>query len=670
MALIQWNAASGGLFNSLLNWLGGLVPGASDTAVLGALGAPYTVVSQAGALGLPLGGTQAIGALETAAGSTLRVLGGIDLLGLTGGMTNFLAAAGTGGGANLGTVDVENALYTAPVVGTLLGGSANFEIGGVFDNAGAILLNGQPTARLPAADQKSILTILGPVTLDGGGVITLSNDAFNLITGGSGAILTNVDNLISGAGKITGLGLINEAAGAIVADQGLPFVVSGLGTTINAGLLEATHGGTLKLGGNIDNLGGQILAEGGRVILSGVTITDGTLASSVFGAFVIQNIGNGLTGGGLNGVNLDGVIVLYENANLTISGAINNFGKLLIQTGRGASTTELLVSGAGAILSGGGQIFLAGASSLITGVTSAATLTNLDNLITGGGLLGAGALTLINGLAGVIEGAGPTGLTLDTGANTIQNAGLIAGGRGSQTLGEERRRQHRRARQRRRPAHGSERGRRRGFGIGRRRPARLRRPVRRERAVPGRWRPRARPVAKLYRRDQRLFEVRGGHPRSRGHRLHRGRRGELQRRRLGRRAHPRRRRPHHHDHAHRQLPRRDLRRRQRRPRRHGRRRREGRSRRPGRRVHAGGGVSGANRRPADRATDGRFGGRRRVSRGPSRGDRLRAVGFGERPSLARGGRERLEPAARNRFDVLSAPHGRPFQVQEHPVPQG
>ncbi len=435
MAQAQWNSASGGFFNSILNWLGGKLPGARDTAVLGALGAPYTVISQAGVLGLPLGGTQTVGAIQTAAGATLQILGGINVAGLLGGATNFLVANGAGGSANLGAIDVRNALYTVPVLGTLLGGSANFEIGGgVFDNAGSILLNGTPNSALPGADQMAKLSILGPITLDGGGLITLSNDAFNLITGGEGAVLTNVDNLISGAGAITGLGLVNEAAGAINADHALPLILSSFGTTVNQGLLEATHGGTLRLSGNIDNTGGQILADGGRVILGGVIIANGALAAGLLSAVVFQEVGNSLTGNGLDGVDLSGLITLAGNANLTVTGAINNFGKLLIQTGKGASTTDLIVGAPGAILSGGGQIVLAAASSVITGVTSGATLTNLDNLITGSGLLGGGFMTLINGLEATIRGAGPAGLTIDTGANAIQNAGLIAGGGNSQTL--------------------------------------------------------------------------------------------------------------------------------------------------------------------------------------------------------------------------------------------
>jgi hypothetical protein len=435
MAQIQWDSPTGGFFNSILNWLGGVLPGAQDTAVLGAESAPYTVVSQAGVLGLPLGGSQTVGAIQTAANATFQVLGGIDLLNLLGGTTTFSAVDGTGGGANLGQVQVQNALYTVPIVGTVLGGSANFEIGGVFDNVGSIALDAlAPVAGLADADQMASLTATGATSLNGGGLITLSNEALNLITGTAGAVLTNVDNTIEGAGSITGLQLINEVGGAIEADDALPLIINAFGTTVNEGLLEATHGGTLKLSGNINNAGGTILADGGRVILGGVIITGGALTASLSGGFVVLQGANALLDGGLNGINVVGPLTLFTNAEMTIEGAFNNFGELLIKTGRGESNTELLIGAPGAILSGGGEIFLNAASSVITGVTSAATLTNLDDQIKGSGLLGHGFLELINGVKGTIKGAGPAGLIIDTGINQIENSVLIAAIKGGQTL--------------------------------------------------------------------------------------------------------------------------------------------------------------------------------------------------------------------------------------------
>ena len=65
-------------------------------------------------------------------------------------------------------------------------------------------------------------------------------------------VLTNVDNIISGTGVIgnylgfdgTGTILINEAAGVIDANQSTPLFLEDRSFT-NAGLMEATHNGTL-----------------------------------------------------------------------------------------------------------------------------------------------------------------------------------------------------------------------------------------------------------------------------------------------------------------------------------------------------------------------------------------------------------------------------------------
>ena len=72
--------------------------------------------------------------------------------------------------------------------------------------------------------------------------------------------------------------------------------------------------------------------------------------------------------------------------------------------------------------------------SAITSVSSQASLTNLDNLIKGSGLLGNGFLTLINGVKATIAGAGPAGLIIDTGVTAIENAGLITALKSGQTL--------------------------------------------------------------------------------------------------------------------------------------------------------------------------------------------------------------------------------------------
>ena len=102
---------------------------------------------------------------------------------------------------------------------------------------------------------------------------------------------------------------------------------------------------------------------------------------------------------------------------MTLSGAITLTGALTV------TSPNLAIATAGATLSGGGSLNLTNlASNAIKGVTSTATLTNLDK-ITGAGTIS--GLVLVNQAGGSINGNQTTALTLDTGANTIANAGLI-----------------------------------------------------------------------------------------------------------------------------------------------------------------------------------------------------------------------------------------------------
>jgi hypothetical protein len=101
-----------------------------------------------------------------------------------------------------------------------------------------------------------------------------------------------------------------------------------------------------------------------------------------------------------------------------------------------ATIPNFVVGTAGMSLNGGGKLALSNsASNLIIGAASGATLTNIDNVITGAGNIGGGTMTLINRVGGTINGTGGQAMTIDTGANTITNAGLIeATGTGGVTI--------------------------------------------------------------------------------------------------------------------------------------------------------------------------------------------------------------------------------------------
>jgi hypothetical protein len=136
MAKTNWKNSNGGDFAIGSNWSSG-VPGSSSTANINATGT-YTVTSSA---------NETVLAITTIPTATL------DLITI-GNPAFFTALAGTGTGANAGTITVD--------------GGSQFVVGGTVKNTGTISLvgGGYP-----------VLGIARDTTLQGGGKITLSNPA-------------------------------------------------------------------------------------------------------------------------------------------------------------------------------------------------------------------------------------------------------------------------------------------------------------------------------------------------------------------------------------------------------------------------------------------------------------------------------------------------------------
>ena len=107
-----------------------------------------------------------------------------------------------------------------------------------------------------------------------------------------GAILSNVNNTIAGAGTIGGGGLTVVNSGTINANT-VCAAADLNASTINAGKLEATaSGGTLLLDANISNTGtGTILASGSgaHVVLNGAVISGGKLQTLAGGEIDANN---------------------------------------------------------------------------------------------------------------------------------------------------------------------------------------------------------------------------------------------------------------------------------------------------------------------------------------------------------------------------------------------
>lgn len=88
--------------------------------------------------------------------------------------------------------------------------------------------------------------------------------------------------------------------------------------------MQARDGGTLSLTlGNLNNAGGVIQAlAGSRVRISGAMVSGGFLSSNDGGAVYIE-------GGKLADVTLDGLVVVRDNALLTLKGVVANQGTVL-----------------------------------------------------------------------------------------------------------------------------------------------------------------------------------------------------------------------------------------------------------------------------------------------------------------------------------------------------
>ena len=225
-------------------------------------------------------------------------------------------------------------------------------------NSGTIDLNA-------TCDTTSLLFDQPFAGIDGGGAIVLSDSADNVIGAKScGDELTNFDNTISGAGTIGTGGLILVNDGTINADDCNALVLDTGHTVDNAGLLEATNGGTLD-------------------------VMDATICN---------------TGSGADGIYVGGASqLLVDSASLELTGG----GDVVLAGGEIADNADNpLLTGSGCILP--------------------LDLDNSNNTISGAGTIGGGELSLDNGSGGTIDANVIGGmLTLDTGDNAITNDNVI-----------------------------------------------------------------------------------------------------------------------------------------------------------------------------------------------------------------------------------------------------
>ena len=190
------------------------------------------------------------------------------------------------------------------------------------------------------------LYISGTTTLTGGGELKLvdGNSYINDFTGTS--TLTNVNNLVHGGGHIS-VAVTNQS------------------------IIRADNG-TLTLGATIDNTNGTVAVNNGATLDLGGTTLNGLVNVAAGGFIHNGTLSNAITPG----------TIAVDSSTLTVKNTITNQG--LITFAAAGGTERLYISGA-TTLTGGGELKLVDGNSYINDFTGTSTLTNVNNLVHGGG---------------------------------------------------------------------------------------------------------------------------------------------------------------------------------------------------------------------------------------------------------------------------------------------
>ena len=162
------------------------------------------------------------------------------------------------------------------------------------------------------------------------------------------------------------------------------------------------------------NAKGTVTSTANETISELNTISTATLAVAD-GTFTIANG----TGAGIQA----GTISVANGAALEIAGTFDNSGTLALNASGAA--TELMIAG-NATLTGAGKVtFSNNAGNAIASDGASASLTNVNNTISGAGTIGDSYLTLVN--QGTINANKSLALVINTGSNTITNSGTLEG---------------------------------------------------------------------------------------------------------------------------------------------------------------------------------------------------------------------------------------------------
>jgi hypothetical protein len=117
-----------------------------------------------------------------------------------------------------------------------------------------------------------------------------------------------------------------------------------------------------------------------------------------------------------------GSIQLGDATNFDFGGTLSNGGVIGVNSTNDTTIVEVLTN---ATLTGGGRVTLSdNTNNYIQGASASTTLNNVNDTISGAGVIGNGQLILTNGASGIIDASGTNALTVDV-SGTLSNLGLL-----------------------------------------------------------------------------------------------------------------------------------------------------------------------------------------------------------------------------------------------------
>lgn len=267
------------------------------------------------------------------------------------------------------------------------------------NTSAAILQGGHAVISTDGTDSGTVISTGGQEVIVGGGQATNISVGGQAVVSSGGVLL---DAIIEGGGTASVFG-VGRDANAVVGSGGVLRILAGglaTGDTID-------NGGTIVVSphGNAD---ATEIDEGGSAIVAGA----GTLSLQAFSdpAYLSNS----------------GTVDVADGAGLTLNGHVLNAGAIdLLDSSTGAT---LDIAG-DVVLSGGGSVNLLGSNeqNLIQASNPGDTLTNVDDKITGSGLIGENNLILIND--GIIDGNKPNGgLSIEGSADNFGTIEATASG--------------------------------------------------------------------------------------------------------------------------------------------------------------------------------------------------------------------------------------------------